>query len=345
MDNTIDNKLSEELYILKFFAICSAIMAHSSYLEVSNAVDVYFLGRFARFGVFTFFFLSGYFFRHESFSVFIKKNTINLVIPWLFLGTCVHFGSMLLNEHRINSDNFFNYIIGNGSTLYFCTELILLKCLFQAFTHNKNSIDCRKRMTLICVICIVCTLISLFFTALGWLPQNYDSSKSIYEYVNPYLNIFNWIGIFAGGVLTRQFHGFEYLNKTNKKIKVSIAIIAMCVILVGIFDTGCSYFSFLGIYVEFSIFILIFLLVDYWHQNLNRKIVIFAGKNTYPLFLLHYPVLAILMHGAQLRSSFILALLRPISCVVILCVVFYLAKYVAKRFHLLTIMKILTGIK
>lgn len=55
MENRIEQKLSEELYILKAVAICSVIMAHSCYSDVANIIDVYILGRFARFGVFAFF--------------------------------------------------------------------------------------------------------------------------------------------------------------------------------------------------------------------------------------------------------------------------------------------------
>lgn len=51
------------------------------------------------------------------------------------------------------------------------------------------------------------------------------------------------------------------------------------------------------------------------------------------------------MHNNQYRSSFVFALVRPILCVVILCAVFYMAKILAHRFHMLTALRILTGIK
>ena len=338
MNKIVEKRLSEELYILKAVAICSVAMAHSCYTEVQNPIDIYFLGQFARFGVFAFFFLSGFFFKHEGFITFAKKTLINFIIPWVFVGTSVYFGSMLINEHKIRFNGFFYYLIGNGSTLYFCTVLLIVRCVFQAITQKT------KRLTLICIGCIVCTLISLLITAMGVLPQDFNPSLKLYQYINPYLNVFNWIGIFAGGILTRQYSGFDLLA-SNIRVKTISCLVSIVIILLGFLDSGSSYWSFLGIYVELSFFVLLFCLVKAFYPVLKMGGVLFAGKNTFPLFLMHYPVLALLMHGAQLRSSFIVAVIRAVMCIAILCGVFHLCLLLAKRMRVTQIFRTLTGIK
>lgn len=335
----INKALSEKLYIIKFFAIISVVMAHSCYSEVQNSIDSYILGRYARYGVFAFFLLSGFFYKKEKNAVFLKKTVWNLVVPWMFVGTIIHLLIMLLLEHRLRFDGYFDYIIGNGSTLYFCSMLLILRLIFQFFAPRRD-----RNLVIFCICCILITLISLFSTASGLLPDDFIEGLSIFQYLNPYLNLFNWIGIFALGVIFRSLNIFEHIS-SNKNISYIAVVISIIVIVLGYFDSSYSYWSYLGIYVEFSTFILIYYMISNLFHAFNRLVIINIGKNTLPIFLLHYPVLALLMKGDVLRSSFAIGVIRPLICVLILYAIIQIILQLALHFKCDSLLKKLTGIK
>lgn len=56
----------------------------------------------------------------------------------------------------------------------------------------------------LCIISVFLTITSLLLTAFGRLPAVVDTDKWAFTYLNPYLNVFNWIGMFALGILAKN---------------------------------------------------------------------------------------------------------------------------------------------
>ena len=332
-----DSMFSEKMYILKAIAIISVITAHSYYFAIPNQLVVFILGRFARMGVFTFFVLSGYYYKKVKFSIFIHKLLTNLVIPWIIIGTLMY-GFAIRATDDLSFSGYINYIIGNGSSLYFCTMLFLIKILFWFLPIEK----CKARI--ICYICICLTVLSLLLTAMGVLPQDSIPSLAFYEYCNPYLNLFNWLGIFSLGILMREF---ELLKKwVDNDWKNNILLIICCIIFIFCsLENYYSYWSYLGVYTEFSIFYIVLKII--YNVNTKKMHMLFVniGKNTYPIFLLHYPLLSFLSRNEQYRQKIGVAVILPIICVIILYACFFIIGKIAKTLRVEKILSCVTGIK
>ena len=331
-------ELSEKLYILRFFAIAAVITAHSCFNEIANGIDRYSLGRFARFGVFSFFLVSGFFYKRTNTKEFFGKIFYNLLVPWFFAGSLVRFMVMLITNHQINFDNYFSYMIGNGSTLYFCTMLLIIRMIFHFFAPRD-----KRRIVIFSICCVAITLVSLMCTSFGLLPEDYQSDLIICQYVNPYLNIFNWIGIYAIGVLFRVYCVFDRIDK-DTKLQKFLLVISLLVFSVGYFDKNCSYWSHFGIYTELALFLIIYMGISYFYPLLRRKTFLYIGRNTFPIYLLHYPVLSLLMRVTEFRTSFLAAVIRPFVCIYIIYYCIKLVILLSNKVRWLKFINILFGI-
>jgi fucose 4-O-acetylase-like acetyltransferase len=146
-----DNKISKVMSIAKFLAILSVILAHSHSSEFGKLSLI--SERLGSIGVVVFLFIAGYYFNPNSFigfKLFFKKKVQTIFVPWLLTGTLIFFvarGDSLLG--------WLNWIIGNGTYLYYLT--ILTICYFLLYYYFKNKI--------ILVSAISLNIISLLLTS------------------------------------------------------------------------------------------------------------------------------------------------------------------------------------
>lgn len=336
LESYTSKQISEKMYIMKAVAIVCVITAHSNYFMVSNSFVVFLLGRFCRVGVFSFLLISGYYYKPESFCIGVKKNIKRLVLPWLFLGSLMYLFSIRANA-TLSFMKYVNNILGNGSTLYFCTMLFLIKLIALFFPRNK------KAFHSICFVCLIITLMSLFITALGLLPQDSNSNLNFYQYLNPYLNICNWIGIYTLGILVKEYNLIHKIIKT-KWLNVILNFSCLIVILLSSLESNYSYWSFFGIYSELSFFFILMNFIFKIKIVKLRKYLINIGKNTFPIFMLHYPVLTLLYKVIRNYDNILLAFVIPIICVSTVFCIIWFTSYIAKRIHVNKILKALTGI-
>ena len=331
-----NQQISEKMYIMKAVAIISVVTAHSNYFMVDNSFIVFLLGRFCRVGVFSFLLISGYYYKPESLCAGIKKNLIRLVLPWFFLGSLMYLFAVRADT-TFSAMKYVNNLLGNGSTLYFCTILFLIKLIALFLPRNKIALHS------ICFVCLLVTLISLFITALGLLPQDSNSNLNFYQYLNPYLNICNWIGIYTLGIIVKEYNLIEKIINI-KWLSIILNFICLIVILLSSLESNYSYWSFFGIYSEFAFFIIIMNLIFKVRIVKLRKCLINIGKNTFPIFMLHYPVLSIFYKIFRDYDNILLAFLIPIICVLTVFVMICIVSNIAKHLHLEKILKTLTGI-
>lgn len=331
-----NQQISEKMYIMKAVAIVSVITAHSNYFMVSNPFVVFLLGRFCRVGVFSFFLISGYYYKPESFCAGIKKILIRLVLPWFFLGSLMYLLAIRADT-TLSVMKYVNNILGNGSTLYFCTMLFLIKLIALFLPRNKRALHS------ICFVCLLVTLISLFITAVGLLPQDSNSSLNFYQYLNPYLNICNWIGIYTLGIIVKEYNLIEKIINV-KWLNIILNVSCLIVILLSSLESDYSYWSFFGIYSECAFFVIIMNLIFKIRIVRSRKYLINIGKNTFPIFMLHYPILSILYKVFRDYDNILLAFVIPIICVLTVFGMIWVASYIAKRLYAEKILKVLIGI-
>lgn len=88
-------------------------------------------------------------------------------------------------------------------------------------------------------------LVSLVLTATGVLAPVIE-----HYHITNYLNIFNWVGVFALGMLLKQLSPEKLYNFFIRYRFVALGLFAIAVILICVFDVKTGYFSYIGIWLE-----------------------------------------------------------------------------------------------
>ena len=248
-----------------------------------------------------------------------------MCIPWIFCGIAVYCTRFVSQPLNFNVLEIINWILGNGSYLYFMTMLMLIYMIIYLIPKNKNYF---------CYIFIIINIISIFLTQLNILPTDVDSSMMAFSYLNPYLNIFNWIGIFSFGLILREYNIFD-LN-INMKYVIFAAVTFLGIIT--IFNIEPNYWNVFILLFNILVFFIIFNISNkYFHNNFFINL----GKNSFPIYLLHMPF--IVKVCATVNPIYTLPL--AILTVIFLNIVLNGIKYIAEKMHLNKIFSLLTGVR
>lgn len=274
MVKNYEKECSEVFTVSRVFALISIVCAHINFEgAVGRAYSI--LGSI---GVIAFLFMSSYYYRPEKFSSFfgmLKNKFISIGVPWIFLGTVVYlYNGMLSNKLSLMS--YFKWIIGNGTYLYYLTVLFLCFTIFYKPSKTLN------------IVSIILTLISLILTAAGVM-------KPIVEFlhITNYLNIFNWIGIFSLGQLTRSADPkklFEFFGAV--RIYVILTFLLVAVLLVIFKKVEVGYFSYIGIYFELLGVLCIFC-VSTW-KVFSNKFFVSIANNSFAIYLIHMVLIGVM---------------------------------------------------
>lgn len=123
------------IYALKVFALFSIVSAHCWTIATkTNQINNVFssiLSQIGSIGVGIFFILSGYlFFKNKrSFSAFFLNKIKTVMIPWILVGTTVYF-YVFFRKEGVELNSWINFLLGNGSYLYYLTLLIVFYLMF-----------------------------------------------------------------------------------------------------------------------------------------------------------------------------------------------------------------------
>ena len=186
-------------------------------------------------GVIIFFITSGYFYKRKpnDNKTFWKKKIRNLIIPWLLFSTIV----FTLSEFVFGDpDNifvdFFKNFFGIGTVYWYMTIITVLMLFFYRIADNDKLL----------YMCIGITIISFLLSALGVIKYTTNC--------NQYLNVFNWVGFFAVGILMRKKALFEKI--INKRILlVSFVALVVFIIIAVEREIGIkAYIDITSIFVE-----------------------------------------------------------------------------------------------
>ncbi len=334
--------VNNTFYVLRFFAILAVVMAHSVYTLIPNDTVVKVFNSFGRCGVIIFFIISGYYFRKEKYEnvlQLLKAKLKTIVIPWIIWGLAIYCTRFTSTDLYFNLKEIILWLLGFGTYLYFLTIYILLLCVFQILP-KKNVIQ---------VILLIGTLINVYLVAGNVGPYSVLESTNVRPdliYLLTYLNIFNWIGFFALGLLLRKINLFENKNlwafKYKKIINIIINIIIIFLLVYMILkEKGNTYWTNYSIWIEMSFFVILFQVSKLLK---NVRYIQEIGKVTMPIYLIHFLIEGFIFNKV-FPESIIMGLIRPLISVFVVYWLLQLGLFISKKMHLQRLYTTFLGLK
>ena len=297
-------EINSRMYLLKAIAIFTVVLAHTNCDLIQNPIDYYLIKRLSAIGVFSFFFLSGYYFRVKKWSLFFSVNLQRLIIPWFVLGSFNYLLGCFKSGEEIYLIEYLKYLFGSGSMYYFCTVLLILKIAMNYICIKNNRLG-------IHYFFIGLTVLSIAMSAtLSPMVKEYS-----YDIVTPYLNIFNWIGIFSLGIVAKEKDLIARYHTLDLKWKLLIYATTAVFWVIGYTDCEFGYFGRYSFVCEFGMMLTIIeVLFLFSVDNRGIQFLEMIGKNTLTVYLLHYPLLSILQKNSIFNGSVIFVFARCFIC-------------------------------
>lgn len=229
MGNKISVRDSNAIYMMRGIAILSVIAAHVNVLENTNILRASLtngISYFGQLGVIIFLLTGGFLYHREKGDncIYFQKKLRTLVVPWLVCSTITYVVSSLLSN-KSSIAGYLRWISGSGTWYYYIVIYLLFLFVFKWIWENEGCL----------VICILLNGISLYLGESFLARLGYEGI-----YITPYLNIFNWIGFFALGILIRRKIGKLKIGNTT----IIISTMATVFGIIGLqrFEIN-SYFS------------------------------------------------------------------------------------------------------
>lgn len=303
-------KMSNTLYIMKFFAILSVIAAHVNEVDYSNKLNYCITSAWKIFGVvgvIIFFILGGYFYKREKndTKIFWKKKFKTIIIPW-FVASVITYAVHNIKHMDWNLLGYFKWFVGSGTFFYYLTNYCLFLLLFK-FIYKKN---------IYLIICCLLTLIQAVLNTFG--------IYNVGGIITHYLNIFNWIGFFSFGILMKKYNLLEKIIKF--KFKFLFSILSLVLMAMLMYFNIIGYFHILSFIFELVSFFTIFI-VSY---NINSKILVYIGKISFPIYLYHMQILQFILLKL-FGKNLLLLIFNPIIGLSIMAFSIYIYEIVFKR--------------
>lgn len=319
-----ENKRSELIYLIKGLAVCSVISAHcnsvaSDAMAVAKVCSLI-LQHISTYGVICFFTLSGFLFQSdECVGVFFQKKLKRLCIPWFISATVVYL-YVYLRKPPVSISTWIRFVIGDGSYCYYMSILMMLYVIFVIFPRMQKNIPL--------YICVVLTVVSASY-AYKYFP-------------NAYMNIFNWIGYFALGVLIRNKEEW-FRNMFHKVASMRFIIYAVAVGVITFQISRKTVPKYWGgmCWVEtvLGAFVLTILAKRIMDTGILRIFLKRIGVKSYWIYLWHMPIAGItaaIMNRGILQQW---VLVRPIIVLLITSFSGAFLEVVAKKLKLTKFLK------
>jgi Fucose 4-O-acetylase and related acetyltransferases len=333
---TIDTALSNTLYVMKALCLLSIICAHTPYPELPNAAAVALFRRFSDTGVFAYFVLAGFFFRHslQEPGKFFSKKVRYLLIPWFCLGLVTYAVRFKASPVYFAPLEIANWLLGNGTYLWFLSVLLLCEVIFFVIPPG------RRRAA--AYACLVLTAASVILTTNGALPLTSATAALAFTSYNVYLNIFNWIGMFALGILLRQTGALDHLIKLKGGAGLLLALASALIFsLISLCcDSSRSYWVPFSLVTESAAFILFFLSAA---KLQKRHVLVKIGAATLPIYILHMPTL--LIFSKLFRTSLLFTAIRPALVIAFVFTALQIGAVIAGKLRIRGLYGIITGVR
>lgn len=315
-----NKRISVAFNVLKCICILLIICAHVNVSSFGLLGTI--MNNFGIIGVPLFLICSGYYYKKKPFFNMLKSKFFSIVIPWLFLGSIVFLINALLLKEGISFSSYVQWMLGYKTYLYYV--IVLLVC-FVVFYHN-----CLISNIVFVLLSIV-SIIATYYYGLG------DFLSSIG--LTNYLNVFNWFGFFALGLLLKRVDAARFLFFLRKSRFLFGVFWALITVYIACFNYKLSYFSLNGIFYEMiSFFTVLGLGTIIKSENL---VVSIMSKTTYPIYILHMALVGLCGKIYQLHVT--TACIANIIVYIITIVLVLLGYFVFKKIKHTRIYSIFTG--
>ena len=304
---------SNMFWFLKVFAILSVITAHISFIHGDGAMHwvttVY--ASFSTEGVIWFFIMGGFFFSaNGTWQNFIRKKK-SMATAWLVCSLVTYIVCRVI-VRKASVLGCIQWILGYFTWYYYVVIFLALQIIF--FLLRKHF----RNKYLLCGCCLT-TIVSVM------LESRYSYSLLVLH-LPPYLNVFNWIGYFALGILLRSLNITDYLSR--KSIFGGFVIGFLCILFLRVFYGPYGYFCFHIVSVFDGIFsFMAFLFVSkFLAEKFSYNPILDIGKETYCIYLLHMPIVQFTVK--ILPDSLLFVILNPLLCLLEMHILIVLSKMV-----------------
>lgn len=314
MEKTFEQKISSTVTVARAFALVSIACAHIGFSGGASSVLSKIYSVLGSIGVICYLICSAYYYnpRKYTFIGLLKNKAITLGLPWIFLGTVGYLYNAILSKN-LSVIGYLKWIIGNGSFLYFLTILILC---FLIFYRTNNTI-------LYCAIGV--NIVSLILTAAGVLAPVISAL-----HITNYLNIFNWVGVFALGMLLKQVSAEKLYSVLHKTRIIAPCAFVIAVAVVCIFDIKTGYFSYIGIYFELLGALAILGVSTF--GVLENKLIYDISNMSFTIYLIHMMVIGVFDRVYNLH--FILQAVATFIVIGICYIILFVGRYLIKLIKL-----------
>ena len=319
----MNRNVSQMFATARIYCLISIVAAHILY---PGTFAGNFWNRLGTLGVVLFLVMAGYFFRPQKFKTFgalLGKKGVSIGIPWLFLGSLTWLYNAILSVKFRSLGGYFQWIFGNGTYLYYLPVLFFCFLLFY------------RAPKVLRYVALLMTAISIFLTAMGFL----DVAISFLG-VNHYLNVFNWIGFFALGMILQEADPEKLFGFFQKFKWLNFSLFAVALALLLVFrEIPYHYFSFVAIPYEILGGMAILSLSTY---SLTRFSVFnWLSGFSFSIYLFH--MIFIGLFDRLLGISEITRMLSPIVIIASCFLMFLIGWFLFRKLRLEKVYALLTG--
>lgn len=316
------NDISHMFIGAKAIAIVSVISAH---IVIKNSVFLNNLyNTIGSVGVILFLIASGYYYKKYPFNILIKKKAVSICIPWIIMGTFVYIVNSYLLGTPIAISSLFLWLSGYKTYLYFV--IILLACFLIFYVHNKITL----------LTAVILNIVSLTLTSVGIMQPIINTL-----HITNYLNIFNWIGFFAIGILLKSIDSDKLYSfiRSYRYILIGSSIIATIVISITGYEIG--YFTMFGWVYELVCALAILSLSTY--SIIYNRFAMSISELSFSIYLFH-----ILFPGILSKIYHMNIFLAAISNILVLAVTYSLliaGVFISSKLRLGKLYRIAIGLR
>lgn len=317
----VDQSISRMFTVAKVVALLTVISAHITIRTSDLVADFY--SAIGSIGVVLFFIASGYYYKHTDFRTLVKKKTISIIIPWIVLGTAVWLVNSLLNGSGFSFSSLLLWLIGYKTYLYYVVVLLICYLLLIVNTASLY-------------FAIAINTVSLALTAFGVMNPLIEAL-----HITNYLNVANWIGFFALGMLFQKADHAKwyYFIVSTRLLWPVISVIATGIITVTGYKIG--YFSLFGWVYELVSVLSILGICTY--EFAYNKFTVSISNMSYAVYLLHLMFTGVLAKVYGVNTVF--SLFANIIVLLFTWLVLLLGKFIAGKIKLKKVYAFCVGLR
>lgn len=229
--------------------------------------------------------------------------------------------SYFLGVITISIKEYFSFLSGHGTWLYYIPVYLIIRILFNSL--NLNDIQILMIMSLSIVMNIVTYA----------LP---NAMLSINDVCTPWQNPLNWIGYFAFGMLCRRH---ESASTQMSKFKgaqgiVVVTLFFLLVLAILITKNKVNYWNPIAIPLQYTSILLIFNISTLIYRN---KFLQVFGQNSLLLYLIHIQfgiAISNRLFGLISLPEIAILLMKPLSVLIITMGAIYIMYFILKQLKL-----------